>query len=157
VEGVVTVAVLSFLRKARPDLVEVTAGSRGRYAFLSAAFLACAIIVAGGLSCFASKNPDGLEWALAKVTGHTELEPPQHGLYPSLAALQKKTALLSGYQLPKAPETRAVPKEVNKESDAGTGAAGIIGTLLTLIAAFGTGFLLKRRNDRPCYNSSPHS
>jgi cobalt/nickel transport system permease protein len=157
VEGFVTVAVVSFVYKARPEIVECAMEVRpiGNHPLRNVllAFLAVAIITGGIVSGFASKNPDGLEWAIAKVTGKEELKgPEQQGLHAALAALQGKTAFLPDYSFGKPAEPmNAGPKpEGEKKKVAGEGistsVAGIVGTIITLALAFLCGFLLKKRN-----------
>lgn len=166
VEGFVTVAVVSFVHKARPEILQGALEARPignhpvRNVFL--AFLAIAIITGGIGSWFASKDPDGLEWAIAKVTGKEGLQMPEQGLHGALAALQRKTAFLPDYSFSKAAEAKKeeVPPagELNKaaakpeggqkkekESMLGTSVAGIIGTLITLALALLAGLLLKKR------------
>ena len=61
------------------------------------------IVVGGFLSWFASANPDGLEWALEKTAGTTELE-TDGSIHQMSADIQSKTAFLPDYSL-KASET----------------------------------------------------
>jgi cobalt/nickel transport system permease protein len=148
VEGVVTAAIFSFMTQARPDLLPETAQpARASYFRPAPVFLLCAVITAAGLSGFASNNPDGLEWSVARATGSQELAPVQHPAHLWLAALQKRTALFAGYHFPDSAATAAAG------DDAGTGAAGVAGSAVTLLAALSFGFLLKRRA-RACGNSS---
>ena len=74
VEGLATVAVLSFVRKARPGSIggPVPAGNRSTRTVLLG-LLSAAILLGGFLSWFASQAPDGLEWAIHKTTGGEEL------------------------------------------------------------------------------------
>ena len=67
VEGLVTAAVISFVRAARPDMLPTAwlpstpcAGVGRR------AFLVVALALGGVGAWFASKNPDGLEWSVAR-------------------------------------------------------------------------------------------
>ncbi len=155
VEGLITVAVVSFVYRARPDIIQgapearPTGGHPLRGALLG--FLAVALVTGGGLSWFASKNPDGLEWAIARVTGKQELKGPEQGVHGALAALQAKAALLPGYSFGKPAEAKneapmpGAEKDKGDGSDAGAGLAGIIGSLMTLALAFLAGFLLKKR------------
>lgn len=151
VEGIVTVAVLSFVRKARPEMLQGATGGQAignlpvRNVLL--AFLACALITAGGLSFFASKDPDGLEWAIARITGQAELKAPGGGVYATLAAMQAKSALFPGYSLGKPEQTGASssPGASPEASAHGSSVAGIVGTFLTLMLAFCTGLALKKR------------
>jgi cobalt/nickel transport system permease protein len=67
-EGLATAAVIAFIREARPDLVDgghVTAGFPGR---MIATFALLALVMGGGLSWFASTDPDGLEWSIEHAT-----------------------------------------------------------------------------------------
>jgi cobalt/nickel transport system permease protein len=154
VEGVVTIAVVSFVRKARPDILTERADAdktrKRPLAKLLVCFLACAVVMAGALSFFASSNPDGLEWAVAKATGKAELKPPTSAVHGTLAAVQEKSAWFPDYHFGKSAETVAAKKEGagRPASSIGTGIAGIVGTLLTLIVALGAGLLLKRRTHR---------
>ncbi len=101
VEGLVTTAVINFVWKARPEILELTAASRPLGSLSITKVLVglglVAVITGGALSWFASSSPDGLEWSMAKVSGSEEMATPQKGLYHALAAFQEKTAFLPGY------------------------------------------------------------
>ena len=58
--------------------------------------LIAVVVVGGGLSWFASANPDGLEWSMEKTTGTAELE-ASGGIYKTLSEIQSKTAFLPDY------------------------------------------------------------
>ncbi|HBG04445.1 MAG: cobalamin biosynthesis protein CbiM [Geobacteraceae bacterium GWC2_58_44] len=154
IEGVVTVAVVSFVHKARPDILKAgcTApySGNGTMGNLLLAFLACAVISAAGFSLFASKEPDGLEWAIARATGKAELKSDGQGVHGALAALQAKSAWFPDYDFRKSAEAVAAPSPGSNAHDRkvnpGTSVAGIVGTLLTLLLAFLIGLLLKRKN-----------
>lgn len=153
VEGFITVAVISFIYQARPELLNGTPcarpGSKHPVRNIVVAFLGAAIITGGFVSWFASTNPDGLEWAIARVSGEPELATRSGGLHGSLAAMQGKTALLPDYSFRKpslSPEEKKKPGETAKEMDnrIGTSLAGLVGTILTLGLALLTGFSLRR-------------
>ena len=155
IEGIVTVAVVSFVRKARPEILQsaFTAPSAANrsHAGLLLTFFALAIITAGLFSGFASGNPDGLEWSLARATGKTELKHDGQGMHGMLAALQQKSAWFPDYDFKKA--GRAVAPEPDPASQSeplrlGTSVAGIVGTLVTLFVALLVGALLKRKGLR---------
>jgi cobalt/nickel transport system permease protein len=157
VEGVITVAVVSFVRKARPEILQGAddphCKAKRPMANVLFAFLACAVITAGVISSFASANPDGLEWAIAKVTGKVELQPVEQGVHGTLAGIQEKSAWLPEYNFRRpAQAVAAVKPGITAQDDkvnVGTSVAGLIGTFLTLLLAFGVGLLLKKRNQRP--------
>ncbi|BDU73116.1 energy-coupling factor ABC transporter permease [Mesoterricola silvestris] len=66
VEGVATVALVRFLASARPELAE--GGPRGGWK-APALVAVLALVTGGGLTWVASRNPDGLEWAILRVAG----------------------------------------------------------------------------------------
>ncbi len=153
VEGMVTSAVVLFVWKARPEILQYAACARplagiGMKNVLVGLLLAT-VVTGGALSWFASANPDGLEWAIFGVTGSEELEGSEHGLHASLADLQEKVAFLPdyGFAQPHHEESAAVeePAEAWPAVDAGTSFAGLVGGTLTLALAALIGVLLKRR------------
>lgn len=164
VEGFVTAAVVTFVWKARPEALEAAAAQRslGRLALKNVlvGFLLVAAVTGGVISWFASSDPDGLEWSMARTSGRTELEPADHGVHSAMAALQKKTAFLPEYGF-KEPEKEgtAEPVKGNKGEEAGRGeewpavsagtsVSGLIGGLMTMVLAGLIGFGLSRVNRR---------
>src|SRR6185369_3041156 len=139
VEGFVTVAVVSFVFKARPEILqsamkECPIGNHPvRNVVL--AFLVAALLTGGIVSWFASERPDGLEWAIAKVAGKEELKGPEHGLNSLLAAVQEKTAFLPDYSFKKPEEPRkeeskpGSEQKKDKGSKLGTSVSGLLGTV----------------------------
>lgn len=119
VEGVVTASVVSFVYKARPEIMQSAPGSRpvGNFSLrnIILAFLAAAMLMGGYLSWFASKNPDGLEWSIAKVTGREELKGSERGLHGRLKALQDNIAFLPDYSFRKP----ADPKRYEQKPETG--------------------------------------
>jgi cobalt/nickel transport system permease protein len=106
--------------------------------------LGLAAVVAGAvLAWFASANPDGLEWSIAGVTGSTEVESTSSA-HEAASALQDRTALLPDYAF-KSPE--AAEGDADSAVAAGTSASGLVGAGLTLLAAAGVGFALRRRSN----------
>ncbi len=82
------------------------------------------VLIGGGLSLFASSNPDGLEWALERVTGTSELE-AVGGVYDAAASAQEVTALLPDYAFK------------GSESALGTTFSGIVGSVVVLLVCVG--------------------
>ena len=142
VEGIVTAAVLCFVHAARPSLLsaapQAAAGAAGAEPFSAKKTLlvlgALALVVAGGLSLFASAYPDGLEWSIDKVTGSPELE-RKGPVFDAAAGIVEKTALLPDYAFPEG--GGAPPNEA-----AGTAFSGIVGSLITLLLAGALGFVI---------------
>jgi len=113
-----------------------------------------AVLVGGGLSWFASADPDGLEWSLAKVSGKEELAAPEDGIHGTLDALQKRVAFLPDYSFKAAAEPEAAPAKGGKEQEAwpnvnaGTSLSGVLGGFMTLCLAGLVGFAVRRFHAR---------
>ncbi len=161
VEGVATAALIMLVRQARPDLLALPSvaaqGAGARRIFpmrLLATFGAVALVTAGGLSWFASSQPDGLEWSIARATGQAGLESPQSGLHAKLSEAQKNLSLFADYKfnlaakpakpaLDLTPDT-ASPEEARPVADASTSLAGVIGGVATLTLVLALGLVLRR-------------
>ncbi len=152
VEGLVTAAVVSFVWRARPEVLVYAAAGRPSAGVSTrkvvAALAAAALVVGVILSWFASTRPDGLEWSVAGVAGREELEAPRGGIHSSLEAVQEKTALLPDYGFRKGDE--AGPEKAGKGEtwpapSAGTSVSGLVGGLLALALAGGVALLFRRR------------
>jgi cobalt/nickel transport system permease protein len=167
VEGLVTAAVVSFVFKARPEIIQSAMRTQPIGYFpvrtIAIAFLAASLLIGGVISWFASERPDGLEWSIKKVTGKEEVEGRKSGLHGMLASLQEKVAFLPGYSF-KTPEvlknetpqsTTGLKKETSNQpgseeathegSRLGTSISGVLGGLVTLALAGIIGFILKKR------------
>lgn len=143
VEGVVTAAVVSVVYTARPELVrnssDVTPMGSIPLRAVTLAFLAAAVLTGGLLSRFASADPDGLEWSIARVTGEEPNSGRNQGLPGLLSQVQRDVAVLPGYAF------RKPSASIAGERGSETGVAGIVGGGITLIVALFVGVLLKRR------------
>ncbi|MDD5173664.1 MAG: energy-coupling factor ABC transporter permease [Candidatus Omnitrophica bacterium] len=152
VEGLVTAAVVTFVWKARPEILDAAVSSKpiGRVDIkkVLVGLLIAAAVTGGALSWFASGNPDGLEWAMFKTSGREELA-SREKVHASLAGLQEKTAFLPDYGFKKG-EHEAPPAEDAKPQypavDTGTSVSGIVGAALTLLIAVSIGWALRKRN-----------
>ena len=125
VEGLITAAVLLFVYEARPELLfchKYAKQAEGRCSFRKtlAILAAAAAVIGGGLSYFASSNPDGLEWSIARLTGSTELT-SSGGVYEAAGAIQQATALLPDYAFK------------SSESALGTACSGLIGGIVVIV------------------------
>jgi len=153
VEGGVTAAVICFVRQARPEMLHgaVAAPCRARRhpGLLPVCLLALALVTAGVFSRFSCKDPDGLEWSIAGASGKAGLKSVGQGVQRTLADLQQQSAWFPDYDFRDGARPVAVPGPAGSLQEArmpvGTGIAGIVGTLLTLLLAFCVGLLLKRR------------
>jgi cobalt/nickel transport system permease protein len=105
--------------------------------------LVAAALIGGLLSWFASDHPDGLEWAVANVTGQEEIQGAESGLHGTLAGVQEKTALLPDYQFDEK------GNEAGGAARVGASVSGLVGGALTLLLAGAVGFALRLRGRDP--------
>lgn len=151
VEGLITSAVLVFVYEARPELLmDVNAAGKdaGKYSLKTTLVILAVVvvIVGGGLSLFASGNPDGLEWSMFgnAESGYSEnmgLDEEDYGVSSGAAevagAVQEKTAFLPDYAF------------AGNDSAAGTSVSGLLGSAIVAGAAvlvcMAGGFFRKRK------------
>ena len=137
-EGVVTAAVLIFVHKMRPEIMENVEieqkGSAVSSKLILISLLVITIITAGYFSLHASNDPDGLEWSVEKVTGSPDLDVPGD-LYERSSNFQEKTSLLPDYDF----REDGTAKGYN-----GTSFSGLVGSgIIFLISGF-IGWLISR-------------
>ncbi|GAB6097055.1 energy-coupling factor ABC transporter permease [Desulfatiferula olefinivorans] len=150
VEGLATAAVVLFVFKARPELLSADPSRPlGNLSIRQVliGLLGVAVLTGGALSWFASAHPDGLEWSMARTSGHEELATPDQTIYSSLSGLQEKTAVLPDYAFKSGSEGAEGGESSWPAVDAGTSVSGLVGGALTLLIASLIGFTLKRRKE----------
>ena len=152
IEGLITSAVLVFVYEARPELLmDVDTGDSAVQSkcSLKTTMIILAVVVAivgGGLSLFASANPDGLEWSMFGNTesGYSEnmgLDEEDYGVSSGAAevagSIQEKTAFLPDYAF------------ANSDSAAGTSVSGLLGSAIVagvaVLVCMAGGFFRKRK------------
>ncbi len=152
VEGLITSAVLCFILDSRPELlreVDETGMSLEPKRSLQTTVRILAIValvVGGGLSLFASGNPDGLEWALfgnadGGYSTNMGLDEENFGVSSGAAdtagSIQEKTSFLPDYTFK------------DTESTVGTSVSGIVGSALVagvaILICFAGGFFRKKK------------
>lgn len=143
VEGFATAAVVSFVWRARPEILSAARDARPIGAVplrsLLAGFIVAALLTGGVVAWFASENPDGLEWSIARITGADELPEAEHELHTALKTMQDKFTVLPDYGLKAGDGTGPGNERL------GTSVAGLVGGLLSLAFCAGIGLLLRRR------------
>jgi len=153
IEGLITSAVLCFVYESRPELlkdvsdVDKSLEGKGSLKTTIAILAVIALVVGGGLSLFASGNPDGLEWALfgnedGGYSANMGLDEEEFGVESSAAdtaaSIQESTSFLPDYAFS------------GSDSPVGTTVSGIVGSAMVagvalLICAAG-GFFRKKKN-----------
>jgi cobalt/nickel transport system permease protein len=131
-EGLVTAAVLCFVHSLRPEILDaaapVSATTMPSMRRILAIFGMLTVLIAGILSICASAHPDGLEWAIARVTkGDAELE-RESAAHSAAERIVERTAVMPDYAFRAADDGGA----------AGTAVAGIVGSAITVIVAGGS-------------------
>lgn len=133
VEGVATGLVLTFVWKARPELIEAVAVREEKPGVpvkrVVIVLAVAAALIAGALSLVASGNPDGLEWSILNVTGSEEVE-SDGPVYDAAAAAQESVAVMPDYAFK------------GSDSPAGTSVAGLAGGAATLVLAGGAAWII---------------
>lgn len=150
VEGLITSAVVTFVWKARPEIIDMSAKKEtSRNISMKKVLIPfiIAVALAGGIfSWFASSNPDGLEWSIEKIAGTTEIE-TEGRIHKILSEVQSKIAFLPDYDF-KTKEYNNKEESVSQDEEAwpsisaGTSASGIVGGLMTLILVGFIGFTI---------------
>ena len=149
VEGLITSAVLVFVYEARPELLMDMNTANESKCSLKTTIVILAVVVAivgGGLSLFASANPDGLEWSMFgnAESGYSEnmgLDEESYGVSSGAAevagSIQEKTAFLPDYAF------------ATSDSAAGTSVSGLLGSAIVagvaVIVCMAGGFFRKRK------------
>ncbi|MHC1696045.1 MAG: energy-coupling factor ABC transporter permease [Eubacteriales bacterium] len=137
IEGLITAAVVLFVKSARPELLDRGTEGHGLSSRLTAIISLTGVAVVGGIaSSFASSHPDGLEWSVEK-TG-AALDGATDGITTALASLQEKLAFMPDYGFKDFSASLGAV-------DAGTSAAGIIGAVIVLALALIIGFAVRKR------------
>ncbi len=137
-EGLVTASILCFIYKMRSEILE---SARVRKAITPAepikkvilVFCIVTLVVGGGLSIFASTDPDGLEWSVEQVAG-TAQRTGQGEQHQETTAIQESLSFLPGYDYPAQGEA----------TKSGTVVAGILGSAITFVLAGAVGFGISR-------------
>ena len=156
VEGLVTAAVVLFIRRSRPEILERAAAGQPLSGLsirkVLVGFTIAAVVAVGALSWFASTNPDGLEWSISKVTSGAGVEDPSGAAHSVAASIQEATALLPGYGRPRGTlaETAAKPARPSQAAAAPSAASGdvldgLVGAAITVLLAVVLGLILRRR------------
>jgi cobalt/nickel transport system permease protein len=152
VEGLITATVILFIWKEAPEILRKSTNASAAIAIsykrVLAGLVIATVLIAGGLSWFASSNPDGLEWSIANITGEDELKSTE-GIHGILAEIQEKIAFLPDYNFkqteqPATAETNEKAPASWPSVDTGTSVAGIVGSILTLVLAYSIGKGLQR-------------
>jgi cobalt/nickel transport system permease protein len=160
IEGLVTASLVGFVSRTRPEILEAATESAGAKGISIKPVLITLILIAaftgGMLSWFASANPDGLEWSIARSSGDRALQSSESRIHALLSAVQKKIAFLPDYNFKNdVSEESAISEKTKGKEDAwpsvnaGTSISGLLGGAMSLALAgligLGIKIFLKRK------------
>jgi cobalt/nickel transport system permease protein len=140
IEGLITVAVLGYLQQVRSDIVVDSLPGKIRLSkkTVLTTLAVLTIIIAGGLSLFASSLPDGLEWSYAKRPDEPAFEPivRESSTAKAVDDFQRKYSMLPDYSI----------RSTSEEVSAGwTSFAGVAGSVITMSLVWLTARILRRK------------
>lgn len=134
VEGLITAAVVIFVGNTRPELLQSqNTNNKVSVKQLLTILSVMVVFIGGGLSLFASSNPDGLEWSIQNIEKSTEVETNNihSDAIDAAVMLQEQTAILPDYTLK------------GNDSKLGTLLSGILGAVVVAVISLGCCALFK--------------
>jgi cobalt/nickel transport system permease protein len=161
-EGAVTFAVIAYLRRVRPELMGIgpadapVASRPPGYGAVAVSLLVTALLLAGVVSWFASRCPDGLEWS---CTGHRYAASEKaiqndSSLVAAVERWQQRWSVMSDYTRREVPlgQLPAVAKDEPVATwpapNGWRSLAGILGTVVTLSVLYGVSRWMRERGIR---------
>jgi len=148
-EGLITVAVLTYIRQIRPDILDQShcAGDthQGRRLVVTLAILT--LLLGAVASLYSSDRPDGLEWSYSERPDQPEFESvvTPHQRAEHVERLQSQYTVLPDYARRPAPLG-----QVNTDAVAvgagWTSFAGVVGAVITMGLVWALSFFLRRRD-----------
>ena len=152
IEGLITFAVLAYLRQTRPAMIDAepvatAAGANRRWPVL-VSMLVTALLLAGVVSGFASSAPDGLEWTTETYGAVDSSRPPSWA--QRVTRWQSQWTPLPDYDKrgEASGERSGTPATGEAEATSGLSGwkslAGVGGTVVALTTLYGGGWVLCR-------------
>jgi cobalt/nickel transport system permease protein len=142
-EGIITAAVLCFVYKMRPEIMESSCNGTAIQNGVSLknvliTLTVAVVFVSGILSIFASSYPDGLEWSIEKITGTAELK-AANPIIEGAERIQDTVAIMPDYNFK---DTKEPVSAGDTGSGIGTSVAGIAGVVFTFLLAAAAAFVI---------------
>lgn len=144
VEGIVTAAVVMFVIKTRPEIIDKNEKIKDKDSLRNVivTIFTVAIIIGGIFSWLASSDPDGLEWSIFNASGEKDIV-AEGNVHIFAENIQEKTSLLPDYSLS---DKELVSEKVS------TSIAGITGVVITLFILVLAGIIIKRKKRKAMYH-----
>jgi len=152
IEGLVTVAVLSYLQQVRPDIVIDSLPGKVRLSkkAVLVTLAVFAILISAGFSLLACGMPDGLEWSYAERPDQPQFQSIIHNESSTINAVdqfQSKYSPLPDYSI----RASQSGQETEKSADLSAGwtsFAGIIGSGITMSFIWFFAWILRKKPSR---------
>ena len=153
-EGVATAAVLVFMRRYKPDLLDSCKPVSGQHKVSKKVLLVIAgvaLLFGGVFSWYASSDPDGLEWSIAKIVKDGEVSSEPEMVKDMADRIQRNTAFLPDYGFAVGENGGLTEEEMEatssslSDSKTGTSVAGITGGVIVLLLVYLIGLLFRNR------------
>lgn len=160
VEGLLTAAVLVYLRQVRPDIIaECAVNSPGfSKSVLYTTLITATIIIGGVVSLFASSLPDGLEWSYAERPDEPDFEPVisnESGTVTSIDNFQSRYSPLPDYTVRASAFGEIAQGRLVEAGTAWQSFAAVSGSVATMGLIWLACWALRKKNggqNAPCPN-----
>lgn len=137
VEGLLTGAIVLYVYQQSPRMIDCALSKQSDHQFyfkkLVLIFAFVTIFLGGGLSLYASKYPDGLEWSLEGLLGQSDIENDDE-TKKAIEQVQETTSILPDYHFR------------HNDHPFGTSTAGIVGGAFTLILVGTIGYCVTKKD-----------
>jgi len=144
IEGAITAALLVYLRKTRPDVINgYDQNNTSSKKMFFATAIAAVLITATCLSLLASDKPDGLEYAIEGGASQTSVIENKSPAIESADNLQDKFTPLPDY-------SRRVSSDTDTASTAWTSFAAVTGSIITMLAIWACSKFFQRKEPPQC-------
>jgi cobalt/nickel transport system permease protein len=132
IEAGITVGVLGYIQRLRPDLLDWGTNGRVRISFRKflAGIAVATLLLAGGVSYFASSHPDGLEWVINEQLSLTGDDVNENA--------HDDGGMFDGYDV--------ADSQIREEHPMfSKGVAGAVGTVITVVVVMAAGSVVRRK------------
>lgn len=143
IEGVITAALLMYLRQVRPSVIEgyEHADTNNKKLFF-ATVIAAVVITGACLSLVASEKPDGLEYSIEGKDEKPVIE-NESPVIKTADDLQNRITPMPDY-------SRRVSDDTDEAPAGWTSFAAVIGSVITMLAVWGCSKLIRRKEPVQC-------
>ena len=150
-EGLITAAVLLYLRQVRPDIIADSSVNSVRFSkpTIYATMIIATVVIGAGLSHFASSLPDGLEWSYAERPDEPEFEPiiaNESQAITAVDSLQSRYSPLPDYTIRAGAFGQSAPGEAVEAGAGWQSFAAVSGSAATMGLIWLGAWALRKRN-----------